>query len=244
MAFKGLKEIQEKTAEIEGLTAQSRIRTMYLGNGESSYIRFIDDDEMLQTKIHEYEEITPTGKRFRKAYCLENLIGDPCKWCASGNYPKNVYVFLTYVYHTIHKNQNPELGSDPNAMKWEAVKQGGQVFYKEDVGGLRLLRLKWGKDFVNKNLILGFANAYGTLTDRDYIYSRTGEGIHTTYSFVPKDKAEMADEVKAVIAEAPHIIEVLTGKASNVFAADASGPKTKIIEPASSDEEKDVEDLF
>jgi hypothetical protein len=239
MAFKGLKEIQERSEEVEQLANQNRLKHVYLRDGESALIRFIGDDEMLQTKVHEYEEITPTGKRYRKSYCMENLTGAPCKWCASGNYAKNLYVFLAYTYHVIHKSQNPELNEDPNATKWTAVKQGSQVLYKEDVGEVRVLRIKWGKDYVNKNMILNFANTYGTLTDRDYVYSRTGATIHTSYSLVPKDKSEISDEVAAAIKEAPHIDEIL-GVSKEDKSEDSSPSGAK--EPVEKDDS--AEDLF
>ena len=241
MAFRGLKEMQEKSAEAAALAGQNRMSHIFLDSGESALVRFVDDDEMIQTKIHEYEEMTPTGKRYRKAYCPENLYGKDCKWCAAGNYAKNLYVFLTYTYYILRKKQNPALNDNQDAAKWEAVKQGGQVMYKEEVNDFRLLRLKWGKDNVNKNMVLGFANAYGTLTDRDYVFSRGGLGIRTSYSLVPKDKEVLSGEAKTAISNAPSINEALNISNEDRNNADSvSEPK----EQGQDTPREDVEDLF
>lgn len=239
MAFKGLKEMQEKSAEVAALSGQNRMSHIFIDDGESALIRFVDDDEMIQTKIHEYEELTPTGKRYRKAYCPENLYGKPCKWCAAGNYAKNLYVFLTYVYYILRKKQNPALNDNPEATKWEAIKQSGQVLYKEEVKDFRVLRLKWGKDSVNKNMVLNFANAYGTLTDRDYVFSRSGAGIRTSHSLIPKDKEDLSSEAKEAISNAPSINEVL-----NITSEDRSEAKASAEAQDNSKPNEDIEDLF
>lgn len=221
MVIRGLKEIQEKTAEAANL-AGTGTRYLYLDEGDSALIRFIGDDEMIQTKIHEYEEVQPTGKRFRKSYCAENFLGLPCKWCVTGNLPKNVFVFLVYAYNVIHKMQNPELNTNADATRWEAVKQGNATFYKEDVEEIRILRVKFGKDSSLKTAILQTVGEYGTLCDRDYKYIRTGSGKNTIYSFVPKDPSKMSSKVVEAIKDAPSLEDVLIGKK-----ADAS-PKAQI----------------
>jgi hypothetical protein len=243
MALKGLKEIQEKSAEAEELANQNRIKYLGLRDGESANIRFIDDDEMLQTKIHEYEEVTPDGIRYRKAYCLNHLMGAPCKWCASGTTIRNVYVFLVYVYDIIHKAQNPKLADNSNAQKWALVKQGGQNLYREDVKEVRVLRLKWGKDNNVKNAILQFANVYGTLCDRNYVFLRTGAAKDTSYSFVPKDPSPTPDEVIAAKKETPHIDEVIIGnRAKTATSSNDAAPLLKT--DATSGNSNSEDDLF
>jgi hypothetical protein len=190
------------------------VKYLFVNDGESALIRFIGDDEMIQTKIHEYKELTPDGERWRKAYCKENLLGTPCKWEAAGNVPKNVYVFLVYVYNILHKEQNRRLATDTNAVKWEAVKQGPQTFYKEDVEDIRVLRVKYGKNSYLKNAVLQMVGEYGTLCDRDYKFVRTGGGKETVYSFVPRDPSKTSAKVIEAKRSAPSLEEVLTGKKS------------------------------
>jgi hypothetical protein len=209
MAIKGLKEIQEKTAEAVDLASQNRAKYLYLGDGDSAMFRFIDDEEIVQAKIHEYKEMTPMGENHKKTYCSESLTGTPCKWCASGNIAKGVYIFLVYVYHIVHKNQNPKLNTDSNATKWEVVKQGAQTFYKEDVNEIRTLRIKFGKDSYLKNAILQFAGEYTTLCDRDYRFTRTGAGLKTLYSFVPKDPSKVSQKVLDAKKEAVSLVDSL-----------------------------------
>jgi hypothetical protein len=220
MSIKGLKKIQEKSAENEYLSDQNRVKLLFIGDGDAAIIRFINDDEMIQTKIHEYEEIQPSGKKYKKAYCSENLTGAPCKWCAAGNVGKSVYVFLSYVYYILHKNQNPELNKNADAAKWEAATINNQVFYKEDVGEIRLLRMKFGKDGYLKNKVLNFVNEYGTLCDRDYRFSRTGSDKRTLYDFTPKDPSKASKEVVKAAKEALPIEELILGKRNEAAVAD------------------------
>jgi hypothetical protein len=211
MVIRGLKAIQEKTAEVANL-AGSGTRYLYIGEGDSALIRFIDDNEMIQTKMHEYEDVQPTGKKYKKAYCIENLTGTPCKWCAVANLPKNVYVFLVYVYNVIHKNQNPELNTNPDAKRWDAVKQGTATFYKEDINEIRMLRIKFGKDSYLKNAVLQFVGEYGTLCDRDYKFVRNGGGKNTNYSFIPKDPSKTPAEVLDAKQDSPTLEDILIGR--------------------------------
>jgi len=245
--IKGLKGIQEKSAEVEMFSNQNRVQYLYLQDGDSALVRFIDDNEMMQTKMHEYEEMAPTGKQYRKAYCIDNLLGEACKWCASGNIAKNVYVFSVYVYAIIHKAQNPKLNSDPDAPKWEAVTQGKQIVYKEAIDEMRILRTKWGKDGYIKNMIIGFVDEYGTLCDRDYKFSRNGGGIKTLYSFLPKDHSDESAEVARAKVDAISIEEILLGNraktaAAPEVAAEAPAAKTALDSLDVADEE--LEDLF
>ena len=249
MVIKGLKEIQEKSEEIEMMANQSRMQYVYLGDGDTAIIRFIDDNEMIQTKMHEYEEMSPQGKKYRKTYCSDNLTGSPCKWCAVGNIPKNVYVFLTYVYHIIRKNQNPALNSNPEAAKWEVVKSGGKVLYKEEVNGIRILRTKWGRDGYIKTTILGFVEEHGTLCDRDYKFSRAGLSLKTTYNFVPKDSSPESAEVTQAKVDAPSIEEVVIGnkdKNTQKISEDNSNKEVEDIfgNSEDTDTDKESEDLF
>lgn len=250
MVIKGLKEIQERSAETENLFNENKTKHLFLEDGDVAIIRFISDEQMIQTKIHEYEEMAPTGKKYRKTYCVDNLMGVHCKWCAAGNVPKNIYVFLAYVYHIIHKRQNPRLDLDLDAPKWEPIKQGNQVFYREDVGDVRVVRIKWGKDSVMKNTIMQFINEYGSLCDRDYKYSRIGSSIKTTYSLIPKDPSKISSEVKAAIKSAPSIDEVVGIKdsAAPTEQRTVSSESTKAVDDITAvgpeEDSNDPEDLF
>lgn len=235
MAIKGLKDIISKSAEQAEASSTPRTNYVYIGDGETALIRFINDDEIIQTKIHEYEEVNPQGKKYRKAYCIQNLTGETCKWCAAGNYPKNAYVASVYVYYIVHKKQNPQLEKDDKAVKWEVVKQGVQTLYKENVGEIRLLRVKFGKDSYLKTAIMKFVDEYSTLVDRDYRFSRTGGDKTTVYSFVPRDKSEASAAVIEAAKNAIPLTDILTGKKASTA---AGTPETvSDSEPASVDED-------
>jgi len=239
---KGLKELVTKSGEAEVASQQNRVKTLFVGDGETALIRFIDDEEMIQTKIHELEEMTPTGKKWPKRYCTESLQGVPCKWCAAGNFPKNIYVFLVYVSSIIHKGQNPALNTDSQATKWTPVKQGAQILYKEDVNEIRILRTKFGKDNYLKNMVLKFADEYGTLCDRDYKFSRTGASTKTSYSFVPRDPSPISEVVLKAKKETPHLEDIITGKVG--IKEDNSTIQKKMSLEEIDGVEQDIEDLF
>jgi len=248
MFIKGLKGIQEKAEEPaeQQQTNPNRMNFLWIKSGETALIRFIDDEQMLQTKIHEYEEIAVTGKKYKDTYCYEHLTGAPCKWCAAGNIARNVYVFLVYVYSIAHKNQNPALNKDSNAISWEPIKQGNQVFYKETVNGLRILRTKFGKDGYIKESIIQFVNEYGTLCDRDYKYTRTGESMSTHYSFLPKDPSKMSEEVMKAKAEAPTIEDIVIGNRNKDTVTATNTVPTNNVSTKEQDgvSIQEVEDLF
>lgn len=242
MAIKGLKEIVEKNAEAAEIANQNRVKFLFLNEGDAATIRFLDDDQVIETKLHEYKEMAPQGEKFRKAYCPQNLFGKPCKWCAAGNVPKSVYVFLVYVYNIIHKTQNPDLNTNPEAVKWDLFKQGNNItLYKENVGDIRIFRMKFGKDGVMKNTIHQFVSEYGTLSDRDYRYSRSGSGIKTVYSLVPRDPTQPSSEVAAAIERMPNIIEVVGGPKRE---EPSSESKIDSDIPSESQVNQDIEDIF
>lgn len=209
MVIKGLRQVIEKSAEVAELASQNRVQYLYLGDGDTALIRFVDDSEMVQTKIHEYEEMTPGGKKYRKAYCVKDLKGTECKWDAIANVPKGVYVFLVYVYNIIHKTQNPKLNTDDKAAKWEPVKVGTQTLYKENVEAIRIYRMKFGKDGYLKTAILNLSEEYGTLCDRDYKIVRTGKDKTTLYSFIPKDPSEAPEKIAEAMKEVPSLVDIL-----------------------------------
>ena len=239
MAIKGLKEIQERGEELSSFNNENKPRYLYLKDGDVALIRFIDDENMIQTKVHEYEEMTPEGKRYRQTYCVHDLDGSPCKWCAAGNIPKNLYVFVTYVYNILHKTQNPLLSTNPNAVSWTPVQQGKQFLYQEDVNAIRVLKLKFGQAAVNRTKVQNLINEYNTLTDRDYKFSRTGSSLKTSYDLIPKDSSPTPDEVLEAAKTAVKIDDVVVPKKAVV----TEKPK-QTLDGESAFDDEDINSIF
>ena len=69
--------------------------------------------------------------------------------------------------------------------------------YNYDTKEVEVLMYK-ANDSTPVPALLAMYEAYGTLLDRDYIISRTGEKLETSYSVVPLDKKGFVKKVKAL----------------------------------------------
>jgi hypothetical protein len=211
--LKGLEEILEKTQEVGNLTDGERIRRLTLRDGESALIRFISDgNDVVKAYMHNLEKDTPRGRKFVWQYCTKNDT-DSCPECSGGGKAKGMLYLWVYVYTIMHRGQNPELDNNPDADRWSPVKVGNITYYKEDVNTPRIFSLSVGRANVYQNKLIGFWQENGTLTDRDYKFSRMGSKLDTTYDLIPKDKAKKSKEVAAFTLEnLPSVSDYVTGK--------------------------------
>ena len=210
--LKGLGEIQKKTEQTQAMASQDRIKILYVGAGETAVLRFLTDkDEVISAPFHNVEEMTPNGKKYRKKYCTM-AEKNTCIWCSQANQVRE-YIFLwSYVSNIFHKVQNPALEGTQEAQRWERVKVGPAFFYKEAVNGPMIFRMSPGKGGTNKSALIGFANEYEGLCDREYKWSREGAGRDDTkYTLTPKDKTNLED-LSELISKLPLLSDVVTGK--------------------------------
>lgn len=91
--------------------------------------------------------------------------------------------------------------------------------------------------------LIGMYEEYGTLTDRDYVITRTGAGTNTSYSVVPMDKAKFKNK-KAKALTHKQILELID-KAFPSDQSDTKGnkPKKKIDDDDDWDEDDEDEEL-
>jgi hypothetical protein len=220
--LKGLKELKEKQEQAQQYASEDRIKVLRLDDGDHARVRFLTDtDDIIEAGIHELEEISPAGKKkYPKRYCAREDTGD-CQWCKEGSIPKKTMFLWAYVYEIMHKTQNPALADDPNAARWSQVKSpGGGIYYKEEVNGVQVFRSKRGKSNVIQDAFINYADEYGTWTDRDYKWSRSGKLMDTSYTLTPKEASKMTKEIKEIQAGLPDLAEYATGKIFS-FASEA-----------------------
>ena len=213
--LRGMKQIKDKSEEQKAnATGNGKyIRSIILHDGEYCSLRFITDKEdIIQAQMHSIQKQTPKKKIWVQEYCKAQD-GLPCEWEAQGNMSKPMYFLWAYVYEIMHKTQNPKVGQYDDAVKWERVDVKGEPFYQENVNGLMLFRTGPGKDQKYKNALVNLADEYGTLTDRDYKYKRTGDNKdNTDYALVGKNPKKASDEVLAATKEMPDLGDVVSGK--------------------------------
>jgi len=225
--LKGLGEIGKKAQEAQENMSKDRIRYLSLRNAEVAHLRFLtDEDGVILANFHTVEEMTPKGSVWRKYYCS----GDStCKYCAQGlDYGEMIFLWC-YCRLVLHKQQNPRLDSNPEADKWVRVKSDGEIYYKEDVNDIRVFRTTPGKGMAYKKALIGYANTYKTLLDREYKWSREGSSKDTIYTLIPKDPSKMSEEVRELIKTLPDLSKVVSGEITS-FATVENGEEPEELE--------------
>lgn len=238
--IKGLEEILEKTQENSNLADGERIRRLTLRDGESALIRFISDgNEVVKAYMHNIEKDTPRGRRFVWQYCTKNESA-VCATCSSGSIPKGMLYLWAFVYTILHKTQNPRLEEDADAERWAVTKVGNNTFYKEEPNKPMIFSLSVGRANIYQNKLIGFWQENGTLTDRDYKFTRSGAKLDTIYDLIPKDKAKKSKEVAAFsLDNLPAVSDFVTGKNYSMGASDGE----EVVEDKSNGK-GESEDLF
>jgi hypothetical protein len=221
---KGLKEIQEQAEKDAIEFSKNRINFVSLGDREVAELRFLTDSEdLIKAKIHTITEMTPKGKRFRKKYCTMQDLGS-CTYCSQGDGLKSLIYLWSWVFMIYHTQQNPKLAQYQDAVKWTPVKLGdGKTYYKETINGPMVFRISVGQKGAYQNMIIGFARDYGTLTDRNYRFSRTGKELDTTYNITPLKESPMPEEAVEAMKALPDLGDVITGKVKR-FGQDEETP--------------------
>lgn len=244
--IKGLSEIIAKTEETQKLSSGNRIRRLTLGDGESALIRFLtDSDGVISARFHTTEEVMPDGrKRFRQMYCTNEEAGS-CKYCAEGKQSRELLFLWAYVSYILHKSQNFRLEADPDAERWAMVKAGGKNVYKQIVNAPMIFRTGIGQRGSLKNMIIQYATDDGTLCGRDFIWSRSGTKLDTTYNLIGKDSKAATAEILEWNSKLPDLADYVTGK---IYTMDESERSNNVIvsgeENVPESDNEEIKNLF
>ncbi len=139
-------------------------------DGDEALVRFLDDLKHPKREAHViavHEMRGSSASDFRVVLCQ----GSGCRYCADGVRVTKRLLLRAFVY-------------------W--VKTGGA---KQKVNAVRVVDVK-ASSGAAADLVKDF-RMRGTVTDSDYLFSRTGEGFDTKYSLRRQDKAPFQHVDKA-----------------------------------------------
>lgn len=185
---KGLTSIVETQAK-ERQKGNTLGLFLTLRDGDAATIRFITDaDDFVSEYYHNgmSSKVSKNGKRIPfNDYCGYDD-GFDCAHCANVSSPVargrriNMYVWV-----------------------YEVARADGKV---DEVNAPRVLRVGSGKGQYITNLFVSYVKKYGTLTDRDFEWRRTGGGVeNTTYSLIPEDKGPAPKELNDALSKLPDL---------------------------------------
>jgi hypothetical protein len=194
MTTKGLDALDAQMKEERSRAATAQ-QTLRLGDGDSAIIRFLTDGSDFVTGFfHSIREgVTRNNKpRFNLVYC--NWENEDCEWCANLDDAPRRRLMHAYVWvYVVTKADGTE----------------------EEVNAPKLLATGPGKGSYITNYFMTFVRKYGTLTDRDYEWSRKGQKMEdTVYSLTPEDKGDAPRVVTKALATLPPLEDVVLGIAS------------------------------
>jgi len=239
--LKGVSKIKERAKEAQSMSGKNRIRWLNIGDGEVALLRFVTDkDDIIQAEMHSVKRMTPRGERFSKTYCKsqDNMA---CEYCAQGISTGPMLFAWVYVYEIMHRQQNQRLTTDPNAAKWERIEVRDIPYFKEEVEGLMVFKTGPGKDQKYRNMLVNLSEEYGTLSDRDYKWVRTGSTKETTdYSLVPRDPKKTKKEVIEASKDLPDLGDVISGKIKSLGQEAQEGFENSVQNPT----EDELDSLF
>ena len=177
-------------------------------DGESSRIRFLtDEDEFFLEYQHWVDR-----KDIKGFYpCLQTSLDQPCELCESDDERtrKARNFFFAWVYEYYHDYTEKGQNRRP-------VKEGKITLYREDINSVKLLRLPSG----HKESIVMRAKKFGTLLDRDYDWTRSGERGDTSTQYIldasDEGKKPMPKEFVALAAKLPDFEDVAMGRVTSL----------------------------
>ncbi|MDM7940079.1 MAG: hypothetical protein QUS07_07045 [Methanothrix sp.] len=194
-------------AIIQESNAQLPLDTLYLRDGESAHIRFLTKiGEGVQADCHRMR--SDTGRRWIWKLCPGESL---CIYCQKGNRPTISMFFLVFVYSINHTPYSAN--RNPMSKQWTALQENGQTFYKETVCRPMILRVGIGKNAVMRKRLVDMSQKFDDLTDRDYIFRRTGsELVDTEYTFEPRNPSPMPPELTALKDALPCMTDIVTNE--------------------------------
>lgn len=215
---KGLRDIQTKAEEAAKISSSGGkwIPFLRLREGEFAEVRvWTPIDEIIQLRQHKIKMQSPkTGLDiWRRKICTKVPGTDnECAYCNSGSKATRAIFMWAYVFDIYHTSQNKKLNSDPDAEKWESKKVGGETFYVQNFNAPMILMLPPGQKGALRSQLIEYDTEYGSIDDRNYRIKRSGNGLQTTYTVIPKKPTDLEQEVMDKMLDLPDLTEVALGK--------------------------------
>jgi hypothetical protein len=199
-------------------------------DGESSRIRFLTDEDEFYLEYQHWVD----RKDIKGFYpCLQAALEQPCDLCDSDDERtrKARNFFFAWVYEFYH--DYTDKGKDRRP-----VKEGKITLYREDINDVKLLRMPSG----HKESIQMRANKFGTLLDREFDWTRSGEKGDTSTQYIldPSDegKKPMPKELAALAAKLPDLEDVAMGRVTSLNPQEKKQDKAPWVEDDENDKAK------
>lgn len=229
-----LKKAQEQAREASGSKLfQNQLRLG--GDARVARIRFLSDvDDFFWAWFHPVPSTSRLGKKFTRLMYCTHQDGEDCQYCAKTGEDvssvKRRLFFWVYVYDILHnKRKNDE---------WEGIEYLGDKYWKEPVNAPRILETGPGFNGTIENKFIHWAKRFkGTISDRDYEWTRTGDSFHdTSYDLVPIEdsKSELSDEQQEVKGKLKPLEEIIIEERK---------PKAESEEEGSSEDEDSTKSM-
>lgn len=179
-SVKTLSELEKTVAPVAGAQKTGTKKYLTIGAGESVKVRF-------------RQELTEDGKGYDEKYgtgIMVPVITSPInwKWRAASTAQIEKFGFRCWASEQVHKDKawRPKTHLIINVA----------VEVEPGVWEPRIIDTTFNQRHIGA-ILIEYAKEFGTITDRDYKYSRQGSGASdTNYSLIPLSVSEMTSEIK------------------------------------------------
>lgn len=181
-SVKTLSELEKTVAPAPGTPKSGTKKYLTIGAGESVKVRFRQE---LTEDAKNYDEKFGTG-------IMVPVITSPInwKWRAASTAQIEKFGFRCWASEQVHKDKawRPKTHLIINVA----------VEVEPGVWEPRIIDTTFNQRHIGA-ILIEYAKEFGTITDRDYKYSRQGSGASdTNYSLIPLSVSETSDEIKAL----------------------------------------------
>jgi hypothetical protein len=166
----GLDALKKKYEDQAKRGVVKKSNQLEIKDGDVSVIKFIEDaNKIFICGFHGVPTKGKFGEYNQDVYC-EAQDGKKCEYCeqigediAIVHRKWHAWVWVDKIYHAKQGDAN-----------WMVGKRGKKQYYVEVVNGPRLLRKGEGKSKYLTNKLISIYEEYGSLTDRIFLWNRTG----------------------------------------------------------------------
>lgn len=181
-SVKTLSELEKTVAPAPGTPKSGTKKYLTIGAGESVKVRFRQE---LTEDAKNYDEKFGTG-------IMVPVITSPInwKWRAASTAQIEKFGFRCWASEQVHKDKawRPKTHLIINVA----------VEVEPGVWEPRIIDTTFNQRHIGA-ILIEYAKEFGTITDRDYKYSRQGSGASdTNYSLIPLSVSETSDEIKSL----------------------------------------------
>lgn len=181
-SVKTLSELEKTVAPAPGTPKSGTKKYLTIGAGESVKVRFRQE---LTEDAKNYDEKFGTG-------IMVPVITSPInwKWRAASTAQIEKFGFRCWASEQVHKDKawRPKTHLIINVA----------VEVEPGVWEPRIIDTTFNQRHIGA-ILIEYAKEFGTITDRDYKYSRQGSGASdTNYSLIPLSVSETSDEIKGL----------------------------------------------